>query len=181
MIDVMLDIETLGTRVDSVIMSVAAVKFNPKTGWIGDKQQWLLDVDQQLKVLNRSFDEKTIEWWSKQDSSVMESLFSENQDGSRVSIQTFASDFKKFMNGSDSIWAHGVAFDIAMIEHLLVSVGHAAPWSYGKVKDTRTLYEIFGDHRSKDRTGAHDALNDCVYQIHALVSLYEKFTKANLI
>ena len=177
MIHLMFDIETLGTTPDSVVLSVAAIRFNPVTGWIGESQEWLLDTEEQSE-LGRRMDEDTMAWWSKQDPVIVERMFS---DLGRVSLSQFASEFKKLANNCDAIWAHGVTFDVGIIEHLMKQIGVSVPWSYGKVHDSRTLFSVFGDTRPKNRDQAHDALADCAYQIQGLIDLYEKFKNKELV
>jgi len=65
--DVMLDLETLSTVPNSVILTFGAVKFSP---WDGDVDQgqglyYRLDVDEQLQ-LNRHVYQGTVDWWSTQ-------------------------------------------------------------------------------------------------------------------
>ena len=66
----MIDLETLGTKPDCVILTLGAIKFDPFTNeepHSGLYQK--LDIDEQDK-LKRTQDESTIEWWGKQTQSV---------------------------------------------------------------------------------------------------------------
>ncbi len=65
----MIDLETLGTRPDGVILSVGGVKFDPNGSKIIDEFYYKLDVDEQTER-GRSIDESTIEWWGTQDPAV---------------------------------------------------------------------------------------------------------------
>ena len=62
----MIDIETLGTDPDCVVLSVGAVKFDPFTlNEPHSKTLWRPSADEQLNA-DRSVDQGTIEWWGKQ-------------------------------------------------------------------------------------------------------------------
>ena len=63
----MIDLETLGTKPDGVVLTLGAIKFNPYTQTEPDKGLYIrLDVDEQTKM-GRSVDDGTLEWWGKQD------------------------------------------------------------------------------------------------------------------
>ena len=73
----MIDIETLATSPEAVILSVGGVKFVPYTN---DEPHSLfdlkLDVDEQT-ALSRDIDKGTVEWWAKQPQNIQDIAFSE--------------------------------------------------------------------------------------------------------
>ena len=71
--DCMLDLETLSTRPNSVILTIGAVKFDPFGGDIDTKNglYYRVNVDEQL-AMDRHVLESTVEWWGKQDPEVRE-------------------------------------------------------------------------------------------------------------
>ena len=79
-LDTMIDLETLGSTPDSVILSIAAVKFDPfddyqDRGITPDQLPTLnilVDIDSQT---DRRIDESTVAWWSQQDPVIQESVF----------------------------------------------------------------------------------------------------------
>ena len=74
--DVMLDLETLGTRPDCVILTLGAVKFNPYTADMPGPGLYLRpDVDEQISR-GREVQEETVEWWLKQAEDVREEALS---------------------------------------------------------------------------------------------------------
>ena len=59
----MIDIETLGTTPDCVVLSVGAVKFDPyKLEEPHSKMLWRPSGDEQINA-NRRVDQNTLEWW----------------------------------------------------------------------------------------------------------------------
>ena len=66
----MIDLETLGTKPDCVVLTLGAIKFNPYTQTEPDKGLYIrLDVDEQTKM-GPSVDDGTLEWWGKQDKAI---------------------------------------------------------------------------------------------------------------
>jgi len=48
MTDYMIDLETLGTKVDAPVLSIGAVEFNLETGKLGQEFYCVLDLQSQL-------------------------------------------------------------------------------------------------------------------------------------
>jgi hypothetical protein len=168
--DLMLDIETLSTKPNAVILSVGAVKFDPFSGRI-DAEEGLdvkIDVDEQT-ALGRHVQDETLDWWAKQPEEVREAAL--GIDG-RISIDQFTKVLNKMMVGVDQIWCQGPAFDMVIIEDLYRQIGKPTPWQFYQVRDSRTLFGVFGDPRDKYRKNAHNALMDCVYQAIGVQEIY---------
>ena len=168
----MLDIETLSTRPNAVILSLGAVKFDPFSERI-DAQDGLdlrIDVDEQT-AMGRHVQEETLVWWGTQPKEVQEAAFGEDN---RASVEDFCRRLNKIMVGADQIWCQGPAFDMVIIEDLYRSVGKPTPWQFWQVRDSRTLFGVFGDPRAKNRAGAHNALMDCVYQAIGVQQVYRQ-------
>lgn len=170
--DVMLDLETLSTRPDSVILTLGAVKFNP-WGDDVDAESGLylrVDVDEQL-ALHRHVQEETIAWWGKQDAEVFEEAMGEKN---RVSLDKMTADLNRFLVGVESIWCQGPAFDIVILENLYRQLVKPTPWQFWQIRDSRTLFSVHGDPRDKKRQAAHNALMDCYYQAIGVQEIYRK-------
>ena len=170
--DVMLDLETLSTRPNAVILSIGAVKFDPFTQRI-DVDEGLdlrIDVDEQT-ALGRDVQEETVKWWETQPPEVQEAAF--NPDG-RIGLQDFIRALNKFLVGADNIWAQGPAFDIVILEDLYRQLGIPTPWQFWQIRDSRTLFGVHGDPRDKNRQGAHNALMDCCYQAIGVQEVYKQ-------
>ena len=163
--DIMIDLETLGTTPDSVIVSIAAVKFDPfddyqTCGVTADQLPTLnilVDIDSQS---DRQIDENTVIWWSQQDPQVQERVF--NPVG-RVNFTEALDQLHRFIwNTGGRVWAQGTQFDIAMLEHAFRSVNRAYPWQYSQARDSRTLLDLVAVNLPK---ATHDAVADCWRQI----------------
>jgi len=160
-----LDIETLATSPDAVVLTFGAIKFDPfdSSKEMSDGIYFRINVDEQI-ALGRRVDEGTVDWWGTQSAEVREEALGETD---RVSIEDFTKALNKFVVGATRIWAQGPVFDIVILENLYRQIGKPAPWQYYTIRDSRTLLKALGD----DRQGGallHNALADAVSQAGAV-------------
>ena len=168
---VMIDLETLGTKPDSVILSLAALKFDPYSNKEPTDGIYIkLDVDQQV-ALPRTIDEDTLNWWAKQSDEIREEAMGE-QD--RVSLKTATKELNKFLVGVDKIWAQGPVFDIVILENLYRQLNIPAPWNYWQIADCRTLFSLEEDPRKKGDL-LHNPLYDCVIQAKGVQEIFRRY------
>ena len=172
MMDIMLDIETLSTLPNSVILTFGAVKFDPFGSDVDtDKGLYFrIDVDEQIQ-LNRHVYQGTVDWWGTQPEEVREEALGEKD---RIPVEEFCNSLNRFLVGVDNIWAQGPAFDIVILEDLYRQLERPIPWQFWQIRDSRTLFGVHGDPREKGRHGAHNALVDCYYQARAVQDVYKK-------
>jgi hypothetical protein len=167
--DIMLDIETLGTCPDCVVLTLGAVRFDPYTktdmkGGIYCRP----DVDDQI-VQGRIVREDTMQWWSEQAEEVREEALGEE---GRIPVTQMLQELNRFLVGANNIWAQGTVFDIGILEHLYRQYDMVPNWQYWQITDSRTLFKIHGDPRVKGKAGLHNALEDCVSQAQAVQQIY---------
>jgi len=167
MSDIMLDIETLATSPDAVVLTFGAIKFDPfDSSKPMDQGLYMrVNVDEQI-ALGRRVDEGTVDWWGTQSEEVREEALGETD---RVSIEDFTKALNKFVVGATRIWAQGPVFDIVILENLYRQIGKPAPWQYYAIRDSRTLLKALGDDR-KGGVLLHNALADAVSQAGAVQS-----------
>jgi hypothetical protein len=171
MADIMLDIETLGTRPGCVILTLGAVKFNPfSLDAPGPGLYVRPDVDEQI-AKGREVQEDTMLWWMQQAEDVREEALGE--DG-RITVEEMYRQLNRFLVGSNNIWCQGPAFDMVIIENLYRQYGWPTPWQFWQIRDSRTLFGVHGDPRVKGKVGLHNALEDCVSQATAVQQVYNK-------
>lgn len=173
----MLDLETLATSPDSVILTFGAIKFDPfdASKEIKDKLYFRINVDEQI-ALGRRVDENTVAWWGTQNESVREEALGEHD---RVGLDVFTKALNKFVVGADRIWAQGPVFDIVILENLYRQLGKPAPWAYYLIRDSRTLLKALGDDREPGAL-LHNALADCISQTEAVQSAVKRYKLAEL-
>ena len=180
--DIMLDLESLGTRPDCAILTLGAVKFDPFTmDRFGDGLYLRIDVDEQL-ANGREVQEDTLAWWMQQAEDVREEALGEGPD--RIKLEDMYRQLNKFLVGVDNIWCQGPAFDIVILENIYRQKGWPTPWQFWQIRDSRTLFGVHGDPREKGKAGLHNALEDCISQAQGVQQIYhalklEKRTYAN--
>lgn len=165
----MIDLETLGTRPDCVVLTIGAVKFDPRTKAEPAAQLYRrFNVDQQQER-GRSIDDATLEWWSKQSQLVQEEALG---DHDRQDVGAVLDELTRFLVGVDNIWAQGAVFDIAILENLYRQFGRPCPWNFWQISDSRTLFKAVPVQRDKDRADLHNALADAITQARDVQRAY---------
>lgn len=169
----MIDLETLNTDPDSVILSVGACKFDPYTKiqpWAG--VLWRLDINDQL-AQGRTVSDSTLEWWSRQDAEIREEAFSEL---ARITTQEFMTQLNRYLVGMDKIWCQGPQFDMVILEDLYRRNGVQKNWAYWQICDSRTVFGLMpSDPRKSIQTQLHNAQADAYYQALALQTAFAHY------
>ena len=166
--DIMFDLETLGTTPDCVVLTLGAVKFDPRNGTI-DPEGLLLKInaDEQFSM-GRTHSEDTLSWWSNQAPEIQEAAFGEQ---GRLSVVDAADQFHRFVWNSDRVWSQG-SFDVNIMEHLFRQLEKPLPWNYWQVRDSRTLFDFVDGEL--DRSKHHDAFEDAVAQAKGVCRALKK-------
>ena len=181
MADIMIDIESLDTTPDCVILTIGAVLFDPKGQGIIDKIEIRPTIEDQTEIYKRSINEATLEWWSKQSPEAIEEAMG---DRDRVSFKEAMDQLYKFCWNQGKPWSHGAPFDIVVMEHAWRQLSQLSPWPYYNVRDTRTLFDITGvslkDKKYATKT-THRAVEDAEHQAIVVQDAYRKLMKCGLI
>ena len=170
----MIDIETLGTKPNAVILSVGAVKFDPYTNNAPfEDRHWKIDVDAQTSK-GREVNENTLAWWAKQDPEIREEAFSES---GRIPVEPVMKELNSWINGCEVIWCQGPQFDMVILEDFFRDFGHHMNWFYWQVSDCRTLFKIMPvDPRKAIQEDLHNALEDSRWQAICVQKFYNDFS-----
>ena len=170
MIHAMIDLETLSTNPDAVILTVGGVKFDPHTSMKPhDDLYFRVDVDSQTEM-GRHVMQDTLDWWSQQPKEISEEALSEQN---RIGLQDMVKVINKWCVGVDVFWCQGPLFDYAILQNLYTQLGHPQPWQYWQIRDSRTLFSLVPRDTS-NRQGHHNALQDCVYQAKRVQEIYKQ-------
>lgn len=163
---IMFDIETLGTSSNSVILSIAAVKFDFTSDSI---DTFSMNIDpKSCKSYGMITNPSTVEWWKQQPADAIKAFMTEQHP-----IDVALNGFNNFVgsNWKNTIfYCNGASFDYPIMQWSYDAVGIEAPWKYWNQRDARTIYSVFGlDLRDFPRVGTHhNAIDDCLTQIAAL-------------
>ena len=175
----MIDIESLNTTPDCVILTIGAVLFDPYGSGIVDKIEIRPTIEDQTEIHNRSINEDTLRWWSTQSPAAIEEAMG---DKGRVSFADAMNTLYKFCWNHNKVWSNGASFDVVVMEHAWHQLGQLPPWPYYKVRDTRTIYEITNVSLKEDSyKTTHKAVEDAERQAVILQKGYLKLIKAGLV
>lgn len=172
---VAIDLETLGTKADSVILSIGAVAICEQTG---DRRKFYgaCSVASQPE---RTQSPSTLAWWSQQSAAAREAFdFAHGPDCPSLTdtLQRLTAWIGQIGETHDVyVWGNGANFDLAMLEHAYKGLSDFVPWNFRHTRDMRTLYDItlrFGlDIRGNvARVGTHhNALDDAEFQANVII------------
>jgi len=167
-----IDIETLGTSPDTVVLTIGGIKFDPMADdGLHSQFYYRLDADEQIEM-GRTVDEKTLEWWDKQDEEVKKEAL---ETTGRVSTEQSLKALNKWLVGVDKIWCQGPVFDIGILENLYKQIGLHHNWPFYIIRDSRTLFSLMDkDPRKEIDFKAHNALADAIVQSLCIQKVYKK-------
>ena len=158
----MLDLETMGTKSNSAIISIGAVEFDILIGKTG--REFYRNVSLQSCIsLGLIVDADTIMWWMEQSQAARKSL----TEGEVISINQALVDFREFCNKEYQIWGNSARFDLGLMQDAYNKANIDIPWDFRKEKCVRTLVSFNPEvKKNLDFKGtAHNALAECYHQI----------------
>ena len=163
--DLMIDLETMGTKPGCVVLSIGACFFDVVTGKITDTFYIVLDSEQQ-KNQGRTVDPSTMKWWSMQ-SNAAKKVFTDPKENVCMALSKFINFIYK--HGTISKihpWGNGSTFDISILENLFQMYGIKVPWLFYNVMDVRTFvsFQAKGIKVPKLEGVNHHALDDAINQ-----------------
>jgi len=164
----MIDLETLSTNPDAVILTVGGVKFDPYNSVEPSQGMYFrVDVDSQT-AMGRHVMQDTLDWWGRQDPEIMEEALG---DKDRISLDEMVKTLNKWCVGVDVFWCQGPLFDYAILQNIYAQMKIPVPWNYWQIRDSRTLFSLVPRENEK-RTGLHNALEDCYFQAKKVQKVY---------
>jgi exodeoxyribonuclease VIII len=174
--NIMVDIETLGTDNNSLILSISAVEFDLISGRTGREFEIGINLDDQI-ANGAIVDVATCIWWFKQDEAAVKALFRLP----RISLKKALYDFNfwldecKTKNSDIKLWGNGVSFDNVIIRNLYKRANVEFVLPYWCDTDVRTLVTLGNiDTRNFAFNGIkHRGIDDCKHQIKYCAAAYK--------
>lgn len=161
----MIDLETMATEPDAVVLSIGACFFDIETGKVTSKFYMCLDIDEQ-KRCKRVVDPKTLAWWNSQSKDARK-VFTEK----KYPVDHCLNEFTNFVlaNGNMSSiypWGNGAGFDISIMESLYRMFDKKIPWLFYNVMDLRTFKRFAAANEKVPKLDGvnHHALDDAINQ-----------------
>lgn len=168
--NIMIDIETLGTASNSVILSIGAVSFNDDE--LIDEFYVDIDIDS-CQDAGLKIDGRTLNWWMGQNDKARQ-VFSREGMPLDLALTLLNDTF----NWADTlVWANGTNFDLPILDSAYRACNKFVPWAYYDARDYRTLRyqlsnETFNSLRVKPAV-EHNALEDAKAQALTLMAMWD--------
>ena len=179
----MLDLETMGKKSNSVICSIGAVEFDIETGDIGREFYRRVDIKSCLDI-GLTVDGSTIEWWLNQNEKARKAISTGESLSITQALFEFT-DFIKTIGGKQlQIWGNAARFDIGILEDayfmcntfLPDTIKINIPWDFRLERDVRTLVSFapkVKEHYPSLGT-EHNPIDDCKFQIGYCSAIWQK-------
>lgn len=193
-LNIMMDLETLGTNVNAAIASLGVVFFDEKEIFV--KEQWMIDINCPLNR-NREITPSTLQWWLLQlrknhgldvnllgKTPLAHALYSFNH----LIEDTVCKTGKKL----GCIWGNSPEFDNAIMKHAFNQMAAdprfssfniiTCPWEYWQGRDYRTVVQLFEHVLTEEEVASlenktkHDSLADAVHQTQKLQLIVQKLS-----
>lgn len=203
-LNVMLDLETWGTRPGCDLRSIGAVVFDAARNYVAipngdennDTKSFYVATHNPTTKVNYQYcdgcgtewmggeqpiyslhrDPGTVEWWSKQ-SPESQAAF-ENPVELKEALQQF-SDWLKQISPDPAnikIWANDPHFDVSILSEAYYAVGLPIPWHYRSPRSMRTIVDLAGLAREGYVSYGvfQNALDDAIAQALTVCKCYER-------
>lgn len=175
---IMIDLETLGTTADAVILSIGAVRFDLDSGTVADPNG-SYSFYQELDILSqhnhqRRISASTLAWWMSQPKEA-QAVFNNDTDKSSLGKSLYnLSDWVQQGTDKPLVWSNGADFDLPMLAHAYTQLDIALPWAAYSGRCYRTYKNLPGARAVKvPRLGQHhNALDDAMYQAQHLCAIH---------
>ncbi len=170
--DIMVDIETLDTTPNAVILSIGAVFFDELTGELGD--EFYINVDpssQRWRVVNSD----TVLWWDGQGKAAQDKLTEEPV----VPLRNALVMLKEFMGSKAKLWSNGPTFDEMILRSAFDQCNGTFPIGYYNSRCCRTNFALAARLGIKKTapTVKHDALSDAIAQAKTVMAVSAKIAE----
>lgn len=186
-IDIMVDIETLGNKMDSTIIQLGAMAFDIKKGKTLHEFNQVADIEKNENRINVTG--STLEWWMRTNKELFSELLNSGEYSSEDLIRAFHNwikDIKRIYGEGETdfyLWGNGILFDNAMIRHQMESLKLEYPIFYRNDRDVRTIVDLAGEKSglsekelkakfNDESLVAHNAFDDVIYQIGLVSGCY---------
>lgn len=204
-VDIMVDLETLGTKNDALIFQISTISFDINTGEMYEGvYNARLDLDDDPLPMKGVYG-NTLSWWLKDGrSELLAKILNDNtiDRGNSYSIlmgfNLWVKEIQNLMGKKDVyLWGNGMLFDNAKLQKNLEDNDIDYPIHYQNDRDMRTYMElamyisgytkqeiqdeVMQDIIEEGKTIVeHDAIDDCYFQIRCLHWCKKVITNINL-
>lgn len=181
--NIMLDLETLSTRMNAAILSIGAVRFTADR--IEDYTFYRAVTLDSNTSFGRHIDGATVAWWMAQDDAARSAAFA---DPAAVHLSAALCDFATWLRGAATartgdvepvyLWGNGANFDVSILQSAYEGADLSVPWGFRDVRCLRTVRALAGaSYIARPEVGvAHNALDDARAQAMWLIDAWQADT-----
>jgi exodeoxyribonuclease VIII len=171
----MIDLETLGTRVSSVFLSIGAVQFDLETGKTGKQFYAKVNLESAMRK-GLTLDAHTIQWWMTQDKEARAEMFEGSRELHHVLIMfaNFVNDIMVEETSDEPLcfWGNSASFDLGILGHAYDACEMDRPWNFRYERCYRTLIALWPRSPQPAKDGKeedmHVAIKDSLFQVERL-------------
>ncbi|EJQ43996.1 hypothetical protein IEQ_04783 [Bacillus cereus BAG6X1-2] len=186
-LDIMTDIETLGTNSDSTIIQISAIAFDIETGEYHEEFNRVADISKNVNPIQVTG--ATLQWWSNTNIELYKQLLNSGMGSSEKILLDFNIWLKNLSHQGDLyLWGNGILFDNKMIQHQFELLGLTYPIFYKNDRDVRTIVDLASKKLGvsekelkkqfeDENLVHHNAFDDVKYQINLVAGCYKTLIK----
>lgn len=170
----MIDLETLGTKPGSVILSISAVAFDINTGESLDIFHQNIDVNDSIKQ-GLKVDIETILWWFKQPKEAQNKIIEHTGHKLRNTLVRFWQFVHDYTSNDVKVWANSARFDLGILQSAFDLYNFDLPWKHQNERDVRTLVSFAPEIKKQTEFEGipHYGIDDCKHQIKYCSKIYQ--------
>lgn len=177
----MVDLETLGTKVNSVIVSIGAVEFDIVTGKTGREFFQEINIDTAVGV-GLVVDEGSIKFWLSQSEAARMKLVNANSKNITEVLHNFRTFLQDLGTENLCLWGNSARFDLGCLNNAYNAIKREIPWYFRNERDVRTLV-AFAPEIKKNMIFEgieHDPIDDCKFQIKYCSKIWNTLQNNNI-
>jgi hypothetical protein len=164
----MIDVETLGTRPGSTILSIGAVPFHAGGYPLFEEGFYFVVNRQSCAAAGLREDPRTVAWWEGQDEAAARVVHEASSGGAPIAdaLRELVRWFRAH-GPIEGVWANGAAFDLPILDEAFIRCGYGgSPWSHKQQRCYRTLRALYPSipAEPQPKLVAHNALDDAIFQ-----------------
>lgn len=176
--DMMVDLETLGTVPGCSILSIGAVRFDPRTGEMGD--EFYVAVSRlSCKEAGLHESASTVKWWESQSPEARKVLDEAASTAKSFGLSTALAAFNSYIQTvvGTRMWGNGADFDNALLRCAYHAVSLSPKLAPYNGRCYRTVKNLAPHIKLDKRQGTfHNALDDAKSQAQHLMDIVQQTT-----
>ena len=181
-IHVMLDLETLGNRINPVLVQISAVTFSFEEDVVPKEFDVLIN-DESCANIGLEYTASTLDWWKQQSHEAQAKVFNpEGRAHIEDALLQFTDFIKELRKEYKTVYLHGngIRADNVWLLSAFKAAGLDDPVAYNEDLDLRTLHYLakkkagFSINDTVEFVGIpHNAIDDCKFQIACAKAMYK--------